>query len=112
MRIYEPAQKYVDGKPIGWHFIVRSDEEGWAHAVGYCAEHSPHATAGEAEACYNQYRLDNAEFNIKSQDTMKKCSICGEWTDLLARYDRYFGEAPLCGQHQNKESLKSAIGQA
>jgi hypothetical protein len=64
-----------------------------------------HATAEEAAECYKQYLLDRRlSLNRKSSNSMHKCKICGEFTQLFAELDLQLWH--LCEAHNNRESIE------
>jgi len=69
-----------------------------------------HATAEEASACWDDYRLDNELEFTTSVDTMKKCGCCGAWTPTVGYFrGAFYEETPLCSQHTNRDGMAEAI---
>jgi hypothetical protein len=114
-RIYA-ARPLKDGPNAGkFHYTVSSDEEGWCHATGYCADGCPgHETREGAEQHYEQYILDHhLKLDGVDKESQKKCCVCGSWTQGRAYFTgEEYREYPLCDEHRtrgNVEALRSKL---
>jgi hypothetical protein len=86
-RIYQVREKLADGKSTGrFDYTVSSDDEGWAHALGYCGPSGNHPdghpTREEAEDCWRSYCLDR-DIRIAETTTAERCAGCHDWTPRL-----------------------------
>ncbi len=143
-RFYQVRQRQSDKR---FDMTVSSDDEGWCHAIGYCAgwrnlvtdedyqkayswagkemlknfraDHEKllpfkdkyhktgHATAAEAEACYEEYEFEHELRFFQLKDEQRKCEVCETWTQGVAE----LGECTwfhLCPEHANVEGAKLA----
>lgn len=105
---YYAARPRADGS--GFHYTVRNDDRIWA--VGYCAEHPPHATAEGAQECFRRYLLDGMD--VEEYADWTACVVCDTPTKkgLTARPPLGHG-CPLCDEHrtpENFEALLPAVG--
>lgn len=65
-----------------------------------------HETAQEAADCYKDYLMDHRlQFSRGSNNTQRKCKVCGEWTQKWAQIDAY-EIMHLCDKHLNRESVE------
>lgn len=78
----------------------RRAHQGKYHADG-------HATAGEADACYRQYQLDN-ELRLHDPpadpDALHKCAVCGTFTAGMAEIGEHW-HRHLCDAHRTREAV-------
>lgn len=67
-----------------------------------------HETADEACECYRQYLIDHESRFLKHSDELRKCEICGEWTDtmVMVGQSRMY---ELCENHQDDESIEKVM---
>lgn len=102
------------GAGIAKH-IVEECEAKRPHQAKY--HRGGHATAAEADACYQQYQLDN-ELQFYGTPTGKvdtlhacKCPGCSEYTAGMARLGqhRYFY---LCDKHRNRDTVELILESA
>lgn len=101
---YYAARPRADGS--GFHYTVRNDDRIWA--VGYCAEHSPHATVEEAQECFRRYLLDDPR--EESYADWAGCVVCDAPTKegLRTRYPLGYGFA-FCDEHRTVEQLEVRV---
>lgn len=66
-----------------------------------------HKTPEEAAEHYRQYKLDNVRYDGKYHDEMRKCEICGNWTEHFALID--YRSYALCDEHRNRENLEKVF---
>lgn len=96
----------------GWHYTCTNDGKTWP--VGYCAQHSGHASKEEAQDCYRMYLLDNY-LQLRSMEiegSQEPCRICGKMTNLVAEIATVT-QYVLCEDHQTEEDvakLFSSVG--
>lgn len=130
MRIHQPLQRKGDGR---WDYTVSSDEEGWVHAIGYCAgwiepedgvlgqphadalrarmephrgkyHRDGHATSAEAASCYREYELDQHLRFFEDRDTQERCEAPGCGAWTQGRAQLgQFRVFPLCATHQTRD---------
>lgn len=153
---YQEARKLSDGS--GWHMTIRNDDDIWTHTccrtkVPATAEdvarldwiyhgrlkvgdpidgpaHEPHATREEAEECYHQWRLREAEKTLEWDDAVfadwQGCQAliqldtkargdltrCDKPTKGGARYrdDHHPEVLALCPDHRDPEHVLGQIG--
>jgi hypothetical protein len=94
----------------GWHYTCMNDGQIWP--VGYCRDHEPHDTQDEARECFRAWLLDNAKYDRpRFSNALYRCDVegCREFTDGGAT-DGHNSPYTLCGQHRNRETLKTLIG--
>jgi hypothetical protein len=99
-----------------WDMTESSDEEGWTHAIGYCAgkydgKPCEHATPKEADECYRRYQLDQqTKYDVTNRDQQERCIACGNWTqnrvEVGCQWPRYF---ILCSEHATREQLEKLL---
>lgn len=100
-REWEPLKIYDDAHNEHWK--REWQEKILPHKDKYHSD--GHATAEEAAECYKQYLLDQRlSMNRKSSNSMRKCGICGEFTQFFAELD--FQLWHLCEAHNNRESIE------
>jgi len=64
-----------------------------------------HETAEEACECYRQFLLDvELDLSAFMPDTMKRCEVCQEFTQGLARIGDV--EFVLCDSHRNRDRVE------
>ena len=87
---YDQPRELADKS--GWHYTTGNRRTG-IHAIGYCADHEPHATEAEARECYGQYLRDNVRMDEPHSWSWGSCEYGG------AR--RYRREEPACKNPAN-----------
>lgn len=105
MRHLTAAQK---GEGGGWHYVTLGRRGGGA--IGYCADHEPHATEAEARECYAQYQRDHMQMRAGSL-RWTSCDVKG--CDQPARNAAQSGGynfAALCDEHYTAEHARDALG--
>lgn len=94
----------------GWHYASVSRRGG--HALGYCAEHGPHATEAEARQCFRRWQRDHLKMDNGTW-SWGNCHVQG--CDNPARQgvgiegDGY-ALAILCEDHHDREHALTALG--
>jgi len=66
-----------------------------------------HATAEEAEACFQSYQLDlYTRYNETEKDVAKRCKVCNEFTENRVEFGREMSQLfVLCGNHSTRDYL-------
>lgn len=96
------------GKEIAWPTQGAYDadrEKHRAHAAHY--HDDGHATADEAQACYDSYCRLLRRRDFDERDVQRKCAICGAWTQHRVTV----GELRLlilCGAHLSEMDVAAA----
>lgn len=106
MRHLTAAQR-ADGS--GWHYCSLSKRGGYA--LGYCAEHAPHASEDDARRCYRTWQRDHIRLDQRFTN-WGDCAIagCGEPTKLGARIEGDgYSMARLCQKHTTATDARTAL---
>jgi hypothetical protein len=95
----------------GWHYTQMNDGRVWP--IGYCADHAPHATEGEARDCYTRYLLEQRLQldGMAYADMQRPCEVCGAWTDKFAEISPWGPSFTLCDEHRTREQFAALFGQ-
>jgi len=103
-----------DGKPTGrWHYTSANRRAG-TRPIGYCLEHEGHPSREEAERCYWQWEIDQAQQREGARtvdgvaDGRMTCKLCA--APSVGRYvlPGAWLELDLCAQHFNRDGLRVA----
>ena len=98
---YGPKQR-ADGS--GWHYCVGQSP------IGYCSEHSPHATEAEARECYGRWQRDHVVLDGKCSWTSCRVKGCDAPANRYARIEgRGYDMATLCTEHLDIEHAVVAL---
>ncbi|MGE0460889.1 MAG: hypothetical protein AB7Q16_05930 [Vicinamibacterales bacterium] len=94
---------------MAWGSVDAYEADRLKHRVHEALYHDDgHATAEEAQACYDRYcrLLHRRDFDEK--DVQRKCAICGEWTvhRVMVGEVRLLS---LCGAHLSETDIAAAI---
>lgn len=69
-----------------------------------------HDTPEEAIDCYREYQLDVlTDYEAELKDTKKKCEVCGEWTQGVARVKQVNEEIVLCDEHRTRHVVNELL---
>lgn len=92
----------------GWHYTCLNDNQRRTWAVGYCADHGPHATKRDAEECYKKHELDKTlrflpDVALRGGTTLEECVECGAITTGFASIGHGIPKfIPLCEAHRTR----------
>lgn len=105
---YDQPRKLADGS--GWHYTTKNRRTG-IHAIGYCAEHGPHATEGEARECYTRYLMTERVRLDSTLGDYNPCRAdgCDVLTNRAAVVDGWHYYR-LCGEHRTREQVAALFG--
>lgn len=96
------------GPPIGYpvELYESEREKHRAYAEQYHAD--GHATAEEAQACYDRYCRVLRRRDFDEKNVQRKCAICGEWTvhRVMVGETRLL---TLCAAHLSELDIAAAI---
>jgi hypothetical protein len=96
----------------GWHYTCHNDNQRRTWAVGYCAEHDPHATKREAEECYRKHELDKTlrflpDVPLRGGTTLQECAECEAITTGFASIGHGIPQfIPLCETHRTRPMVE------
>jgi hypothetical protein len=105
---YDQPRQLQNGR---WHYTTHNRRVG-TYAIGYCADHEPHATEDEARECYASYLL-NERLRLDGQmEAYFPCQIdgCGALTNSVVSIDGWATSYRLCDEHRTKEQVAALYG--
>jgi hypothetical protein len=106
---YDQPRQREDGS--GWHYTTFNRRIG-TFPVGYCADHAPHATEGEARACYRDYELNerlSLDVTLGSWNPCEAPSGCETLTNRAAQIGGWTLWR-LCDEHRTKGVVAELYG--
>lgn len=79
--IWPPHNPALPERVAPWGGVEAYDADREKHRVHAALYHDDgHATAEEAEACYDHYCRVLRRRDFQERDVQRKCAICGAWT--------------------------------
>lgn len=97
---------------------IRAMMPGEAHEAAYQAERQKaekfaarfhdygHATADEAQECYDRFLVEMMRRTMQERDVQRRCYVCGEWTQN--RVDMLYEMLIVCDTHNTPEGIAAA----